>query len=92
MHELVLGELKYTSQKEKFNKIKKSSDSLSYKYSNDPNIKIGVLGFVDDTLRITECGDAAIVKNTTINSFVETHRQTMHDKTCGLICRKCQKV
>ena len=57
----------------------KSSDSLLYKYSNDPYIQIGVLGFVDDTLGISECGDTAIMNNVTINLFVETHRQTMHE-------------
>ena len=91
----VWGGLKCTSQNDKLNKIMKASDSLCYKYRNDPNIKIGVLGFVDDTLGISECGDAAIVKNATINSFVETHRQTMHDTKSVVIhvgnVKKCSQ-
>ena len=63
----VWGGLKCTSQNNKLNKIMKASDSLLYKYRNDPNIKIGVLGFVYDTLGISECGEDAIVKNATKN-------------------------
>jgi hypothetical protein len=74
----VWGGLKCTSQMDKLNKIMKASDSLTYKYRGDPTIPIGVLGLVDDTLGISECGDAAVVKNAVINSFIETHRQKMH--------------
>ena len=52
----VWGGLKCTSKNDRINKIMKSSDSLLYKYRNDPNIQIGVLGFVDDTLGISEVG------------------------------------
>ena len=55
--------IKCTSQMDKLNKIMKASDSLTYKYIGDPTIPIGVLGFVDDTLWISECGDSAVVKN-----------------------------
>ena len=75
----VWGGLKCTSQMDKLNKIMKSDDSLQYKYRDDPNIGVGVLGFVDDTLGLSECGNTAVVKNAVINSFIETHRQKMHE-------------
>ena len=34
----------------------KSKDSLMYKYRGDPSIAVGVLGMVDDTLGVSECG------------------------------------
>ena len=52
----------------------KKKDSLSYKYRGDPNITVGVLGMVDDTLGVSECGVTSVEKNALINSFVETHR------------------
>lgn len=75
----VWGGLKCTSQMDKLNKIMKADDSLQYKYRDDPNIGVGVLGFVDDTLGLSECGNTAVVKNAVINSFIETHRQKMHE-------------
>ena len=45
-----------------------------YKYNNDPEIKIGVLGMVDDTLAVSECGISSVLKNSIINSCVETQR------------------
>ena len=61
------------------NKIMRPKDSLSYKYRGDPQIPIGVLGMVDDTLGVSECGKDAVEKNSVINSFVETHRLQMHE-------------
>ena len=61
------------------NKIMKANESLLYKYRGDPTIPIGVLGLIDDTLGISECGNAAVAKNAVINSFVETHKQKMHE-------------
>jgi hypothetical protein len=91
----VWGGLKCTSQMDKLNKIMKASDSLMYKYRGDPTIPIGVLGLVDDTLGISECGDAAIVKNAVINSFIETHRQQMHQDKSVVVhvgnVKKCDK-
>ena len=40
----------------------------------DPNIPIGVLGMVDDTLAVSECGYQAVRKNAVVNSFMETQR------------------
>jgi hypothetical protein len=61
----------------------KSKESLLYKYRGDPSISVGVLGMVDDTLGVSECGAPAVEKNAVINSFVETHRLKMHeDKSC----------
>ena len=49
------------------NKTALSDQSLQYE-----NIPIGVLGITDDTLGVSECGNAAIRKNAVINSFMET--------------------
>ena len=80
----VWGGLKCTSQMDTMNKIMRSKDSLSYKYRGDPQIPIGVLSMVDDTLGVSECGKDAVEKNSVIHSFIETHRHQMHeDKSVG---------
>ena len=56
----VWGGLKFTSQLDTLNKIMKSKDTLLYKYRGDPTITIGVLGIVDDTLGVSECGVNAV--------------------------------
>ena len=52
-------------------------DQLTYKYKGDSGISIGVLGMVDDTLAIADCGLPSIKKNGVINSFIETQRLTL---------------
>ena len=74
----VWGGLKCTSQMDTLNKFMKSNDRLTYKYRGDPRIAIGVLGMVDDTLGIAECGVKSVEKNAVLNSFMETHRLKMH--------------
>ena len=70
----VWGSLKCTSTMDKLNQIAMDKRSLQYKYMGDPNIPIGVLGMVDDTLAVSECGYQAIRKNAVVNSFMETQR------------------
>ena len=48
----------------------KEDENLQYKYKGDKNIPIGVLGMVDDTLALSECGNKAIRKNSVVNAFV----------------------
>ena len=74
----VWGGLKCTSQMDTLNKIMKNKESLEYKYRNDPNITIGVIGMIDDTLAVAECGASSVEKNSVVNSFMETHRLSMH--------------
>ena len=92
----VWGGLKCTSQLDTLNKIMKKKDSLLYKYRGDPNITVGVLGMVDDTLGVSECGVTSVEKNAVINSFVETHKLRMHeDKSCVIHVgnvKKCEKT
>ena len=73
----VWGSLKCTISMDGLNKLALSDKSLQYKYKGDPNVPIGVLGFVDDTLGISECGNNAIRKNSVIKSFIETQRQEL---------------
>ena len=70
----VWGSIKCTSTMDTMNKTAMSDDTLQYFYRNDPNIPIGVLGMIDDTLAVSKCGKEAIRKNAFINSFMETHR------------------
>ena len=67
-----------------------------YKYRGDPSIAVGVLGMVDDTLGVSECGVSSVEKNSVINYFVETHRLEMHeDKSCVIHVghvTKCQQT
>ena len=78
----VWGSLKCTTNMDKLNKLTLTVKQLQYKYKGDPNIPIGVLGMVDDTLGVSNCGNDSIKKNAIINSFVETQRQELsHEKS-----------
>jgi hypothetical protein len=72
----VWGGLKFTTSMDTLNKIMLTQDYLTYKYKGDSDINIAVLGMVDDTLAISQCGIASIQKNAVINSFIETQRLT----------------
>jgi hypothetical protein len=91
----VWGGLKCTTQMDKMNKIMDTKETLKYKYKGDPTIGIGVLGMIDDTLGISECGAHAVEKNAVMNSFIETHRLTMHEDKSNVIhvgnVAKCDK-
>ena len=73
----VWSSLKCVVSMDKVNKVMLADDSLTYKYRGDPNIQLGVLGMVDDTLAISHCGIASIKKNAIMNSFIEQQRLTM---------------
>ena len=70
----------------------KQKHSLLYKYEGDPGITIRVLGMIDDTLGIAECGASSVEKNSVINSFMETHKMQMHgEKSVVLHVGKASK-
>ena len=73
----VWSSLQCTTSMDTLNKTALSDPSLQYKYMGDENIPIGVLGMIDDSLGVSECGNAAIRKNAVINSFMETQRLTL---------------
>ena len=75
----VWGSLKCTATMDKLNKMLLQQEQTVYKYKNDPKIKIGVLGMVDDTLSISECGNKTVTKNAIINSFIENQRLTLSE-------------
>ena len=56
----VWGSLKCSANMDKLNKMALAEYKLQYKYKDNPSIPIGVLGFVDDTLCISECGNSAL--------------------------------
>ena len=65
------------------NKIILKQDHLKYKYENNSNIEIGVLGMDDDTLSISRCGNSSVQKNSVINSFIEIQKLTLsEEKKC----------
>ena len=71
-------------------------DHFIYKYKGDNNVRLGVLGMVDDTLAISHCGVPDIQKNSVINSFIEAQRLTLSKKKSVVIHisgrSKCQQV
>ena len=73
----VWASLKCTTSMDTLNKTILEQDHLTYKYRGDPNIKIGVMGMVDDNLSISNCGMSTVQKNAVINSFIETQRLTL---------------
>ena len=77
--------MKLAIKVDKMNKIMNTKDTLQYKYKGDPQIDIGVLGMIYDILGISECGANAVEKNAIMNSFIETHRLTMHEDKSKVI-------
>ena len=59
---------------DQINKTLMQDSSMTYHYKGDPNIQIGVLGMIDDTLSISKYGSGSVQKNAIINSFVETQK------------------
>ena len=78
------------------NKITLPQDNLIYKYKGDNSIRLGVLGMVDDTLAIANCGVPSILKNSLINSFIESQRLTLSKKKSVVLHisgrSKCRQV
>ena len=96
----VWGSMKCTTTMDKLNKTMLKEDKLKYHYKNDRNIPIGVLGMVDDTLDIAECGLQSIQKNSVLNSFIENQRLELSKEKSSVIhvgkpskCKeKCPKL
>ena len=95
----VWGGLKCSTTLDKLNKTLLQEEHLKYYYMKDPNIPIGVLGMVDDTLSISNCGKEAIQKNAVVNSFIENQKLTLsatksvvlhvgNSKKCEELCPK----
>ena len=59
----IWGSLKCTTLMDTLNKTAISDPSLQYLYKGDPTIPIGVMGMVDDTLAVSDCGNRAIKKD-----------------------------
>ena len=67
------------------NKAMLSDKELVYNYKDDKDIEVGIIGFVDDSLAISECGYKSIAKNAASNAFVDYSRQEKHaDKTVSI--------
>ena len=81
----VWGSLKCTTLMDQLNKTAMSDKSMQYLYKGDPSIPIGVLGMVDDTLSVSECGNNSIRKNAVLNSFVETQRLTLSKEKSAVL-------
>ena len=91
----VWGSLKCKTTMDQLNKIILQQDHLAFRYKNNPNIKIGVLGMVDDTLSISRCGNSSVQKNSVINSFIETQKLTLSEEKSVMLHigkkKKCQQ-
>ena len=81
----IWGSLKCTSVMDTLNRTAITDPSLQYHYKGDPTIPIGVLGMVDDTLAISDCGNKTIRKNAVINSFMETHKIALSQEKSSVL-------
>ena len=88
----VWASLKCTATMDQLNKSLLQQEHLIYNYKGDKNIKIGVLGMIDDTLSISKCGNSSVQKNAILNSFIETQKLTLsEDKSVVLHVGKKSK-
>ena len=71
------GSLKCTTTLDTGNKLTLEDETLHYNYKGDKNIPIELLGMVDDTLAVTQCGNASVKRNAFANSLAESQRLTL---------------
>jgi hypothetical protein len=89
----VWGSLKCTTTMDKLNNIMLGHEDLKYRYRGDKNIEIGVLGMVDDTISISECGTSSIKKECHIKYIHRDSKiNTISRKKCCYECRKTYKM
>ena len=65
---------------DQLNTIILPQNEITYKHKGDQNIQIGVVGIVDDKLAIAKCGTSSVIKNSVINSFIETQRLRLSEE------------
>ena len=74
MQSSVWSSLKRTKSKDWPDQTAIADESFIYCYKGDPEVPIGILSFLDDTLGVSESGNAAIHKDAPIHSFIETQQ------------------
>ena len=54
--------LKFTTTRDRLNKIKLPQEKWNCYYEGDPHTKLGVHGMVDDNLATAKCGNSSMLK------------------------------
>ena len=72
MQGTVFGSLICTSVMDKLGKIFYNNESLLHKYKNE--VKVHILGMVDDVLCVAKCSNEAVSPVATINCFMELNK------------------
>ena len=83
MQRTVFGSLICTSVMDKLGKIFYNNESLLYKYKNE--VKVPILGMVDDVLCVAKCSNEAVSPVATINSFMELNKLKLAANKCAKI-------
>ena len=83
MQGTVFGSIICTSVMDKLAKIFYQDEKLLYTYKNE--VKVPVLGMVDDVLCVAKCGSDAVLSNSTINSFMELNKLKLASHKCAKI-------
>ena len=91
MQGTVFGSLICTTVMDKLAKIFDSDTTFLYKYNNE--VKVPILGMVDDVLCVARCSSEAVKCNATINSFMELNKLKLTEKIFSKIHvgKKCDK-
>ena len=84
-----------TSVMDKLAKVFYSDPNLVYMYKK--NVKVPVLGMVDDVICVTKCSSSTVAANATINSFMELNKLKLSSGKCSKIhvgkkCDHCPKL
>ena len=95
MQGTVFGTLICTSVMDKLAKVFYNDPNLTYMYKE--NVKVPVLGMVDDVVCVTKCSSSTVTTNATINSFMELNKLKLSAGKCSKIhvgkkCDQCPKV
>ena len=83
MQGTVTGGLCCTTTTDKLAKYVYNKPELIYKYKGE--VSVPPLLMIDDILTISECGNAAIAMNATVNTFVETKKLKLKQSKCTAI-------
>ena len=83
MQGTVFGSIICTSVIDKLAKIFYESPDIMYKYKGE--VKVPILGMVDDVLGVNQCSKEVVASNATINSFMELNKLNLSSTKCSRI-------
>ena len=80
MQGTIFGSIICTAVIDKLAKIFYGNKEILYKYKGE--VKVQILGMVDDVLAVNKCSNEAVISNFTINRFMELNKLRLSSTKC----------